>query len=414
MDKDGKFDKFIEDFDKSLDTDTSSFKTIGLHKTITGASTGRMSSSPSSPVMTTPTKSRRNSIPPEEAPLHPIRTLDSILDGVDGNTGIKPGINVNTPPSTAATTTTTAPGGSNPRPVKLSSGFSGVGGMKRSSTVSSGLLARQPSRRGLNLNLMNTHTRQHSSGSRVTSPEPQGSTSSNSTPQRDNNFTPSRRISTTPNGKHGISASRPRRRTNSSVTSTDFDELSDTFRMLATKEMRIVELKEQMKRIQRELELEEAELKKLKTEIGNTIQKDMSSPSVSQKTIREDPAEAQAASVKQDHSLPSQVKPLQSSVSKRTSIWSKPVNFLNQFDQLLQNEIEKLNKDSFGSSTTSTKDEDMLNTVSSSLWTFVSDVKQGLMGDYDTEEDINSNSTKHEQSNGTAHEQEMITINRHK
>jgi hypothetical protein len=79
---------------------------------------------------------------------------------------------------------------------------------------------------------------------------------------------------------------------------------------------------------------------------------------------------------------------------------------LNQFDQILQNEIEKLNREAFptqsirqhpaealneqdeisrsgnnNKSPISSRQDDVLNSVSNSLWSFMSDVKHGLLGD---------------------------------
>lgn len=75
--------------------------------------------------------------------------------------------------------------------------------------------------------------------------------------------------------------------------------------------------------------------------------------------------------------------------SKKESMWTRPLSFLNQFDQLIQHELEKkLNWDDVASpEKTPTSEtpgnkpaEDVFGNVSSSLWNFVSDVKTGLLG----------------------------------
>jgi hypothetical protein len=343
MNKDEKFDRFIEDFDKSLNTDTSTLKTIGLHKTTP------TSASPTSPLLTTPTKARRNSISPDEAPLK--HSSDLLHSDKNGDSSV--------------------------RPVKLTSE------LRRSATMG-GLsakagLSNQPSRRGLNLGLNLSVKQQRKTSDRIKSPESRATSPVN----HDVFLTPNRTMNNV------TSQERTRRRTNSSAS--EYDELNDSLRILAAKEMRVIELREKFKNIQQELDREESELKALKNKIGNTIQKDLSPAPAAMKTNT----------------------PLKKgSEQKKESIWSKPVSFLNQFDQILQNEIEKLNKEGF-KGTTSTRDnssDDVINTVSNSLWTFMSDVKHGLLGD---EGEVSSSAPKDPKSSEiNEDEEEMITISK--
>lgn len=204
-------------------------------------------------------------------------------------------------------------------------------------------------------------------------------------------MTPSRQTHPTPALVTGTK-DRARRRTDSSAS--EYDELNGSLRTLAAKEMRVTELRDKLKMIQQELDIEEAELEKLRGTIGSTIYREMSPNPSNGKVV--------------PHMAAKDVQ------TKKESIWSKPVSFLNQFDQILQNEIEKLNKDAYTTSTkhsTASTSDDMLNSVSNSLWNFVSDVKHGLLGE---EEGTSTTSTVTEEvetpKDNDGNEQEMITI----
>lgn len=363
MDKDAKFDRFIEDFDKSLNTDTSTYKTIALYKP---ADTTPTSPVPTSPLLTTPTKARRNSISPDDAPLQ------AHIGSAVNEDGVKP--------------------------VKLSTGITRsntMGGLSRVAGLdgNNGGIARQPSRRGLNLGINVAMKQQGKPPSRMSSPE------SNAGLVKVPLLKPEATL-LSPDMKPAMHSDneRSRRRTNSSTS--EYDDLNESLRVLAAKEMRVVELREKMKMIQQELDKEEQELTKLRNKVENTIHKDHLSPSGTPNAHNRN---KQALS---QHTKKNQA-------SKNDSIWSKPVSLLNQFDQILQNEIERLNKDGFTGSkaeTTGGGSEDMLNSVSSSLWTFVSDVKQGLLG----EEEATSTNKKGKllEKDEDEQEEEMITMSK--
>jgi hypothetical protein len=202
-----------------------------------------------------------------------------------------------------------------------------------------------------------------------------------------------------------------RRRTSSSLSSHSAiaqdlknSDFSDSLRELALKEMKIIELKDQMKLLQQRINTEEEELKILKSKVGHNL-KDLSP---AQNTLS--PSYATANRSRQGSSPSRQSIATQNTEtennSKRQSVWSKPINILNQFDQILQNEIEKLNREAFptqsirqhpaealneqdeisrsgnnNKSPISSRQDDVLNSVSNSLWSFMSDVKHGLLGD---------------------------------
>lgn len=388
-----KFDKFIRNFDQKLKTDTSTLTTIG-RKNEDGTDLKEAPQSPknetskmSSPLLSTPTKPKRNSISLDSQPLggsddetsfnsamfkrgvtdESVRRINLLSKRVDSS----PIHTVHTPDS--------------------------IGGkLTRSSTMSSVRLG--GSKRGLNLNLSINKQRASPSISKLRSPE---------TPAPSNNTIPPIIPTSTPTQDHSSvdKFDKSRRRTNSSLSSHSSvvqdlknNDFNDSLRELALKEMKIIELKDQLKLIQQKIDKEENELKALKLKIGSNF----NSP-IQNQTNQTNNNSLQHKSPEKDTPLISN-NDKEEKAKKRQSVWSKPINFLNQFDQILQNEIERLNREAFPSqnirqhpaetlnendelNTEPSNSKDVLNTVSNSLWSFVSDVKHGLLGDDYTDDD---------------------------
>ncbi|CDR41196.1 CYFA0S06e03686g1_1 [Cyberlindnera fabianii] len=446
MDKDEKFDRFIEDFDRKLNTDTSTYKTILTRPTSPPADNTRISG-PQSPLLTTPTKARRNSISPEKAPLSgPIDKDTRNSQPSPRHMELKPSTTES--PSAPASShrlqndqqqqhqqqNASSPG---VRQVRLTGS---AGGLKRSNTISGGLTTnissvhRQPStRRGLNLGLNLKRTEgapvhsQRQPGS-LRSPEiltPSQETSKRLTsPNTDtksrqyNAQTPSNRRTpmlgtqaasnaadtpvpsktspshqfATPSTTSNPDLRRTRRNTNTSVVS-EYDDVDDSLRMLAAKEMKVAEMKHKLKMLQQEIDFEEQELKKLRDKVGNTIYKGISPQHNHTKIL----AKSNASSSNTPKNDP----------SKKESIWTRPVNFLNQFDQLLQTEIERINKEGFKH-----PNEAAADSQSGGFWSFVNEVKQGLLGEDDSPTRDKSTRDNESETEGMP-EQEMITIREH-
>lgn len=190
----------------------------------------------------------------------------------------------------------------------------------------------------------------------------------------------------------------------SSSQSLSLDSTFDiSLQNLANKELEILESKRRIEELRKKLSLEELayekkveELKELKSQVSNNLQVNTLSP----------PARKQEEPLKE------------ANVSNGTSgsVWSKPLAFFNQFDQIIQHELERSlhwdetpedkimrpepyegatgvqhkqlrqqsvqgHQSSFDSS-----DDDKTNNNNKNLWSFLSDVKTGLMGIEEEEE----------------------------
>ncbi|KAI3402738.2 TDA11 [Candida oxycetoniae] len=222
--------------------------------------------------------------------------------------------------------------------------------------------------------------------------------------------------------------------------------IDEQLRVLALKEMCVVEIKDQIQNLNSKLANHEAELHSLREIIQRSLYQDLrgvasntaatlgrqrtnSNPrdqaieslrtkrrSISNGGIDiESRSQLQSQSQSQDHT----------SENSKSKIWSgltKPFNLLQQFDTLLQNEFEKslimTDKKSVPSNSNQTrtsedsansegsilsplrsktpntlrgaykdrKSEDMLQTVSSSIWSFVNDVKTNVLSSLSEEE----------------------------
>lgn len=274
-----KFDQFIEDFDKTLNKDTSTIKTL---------------TSPTTPPMET----------------------GSLAPSISNN-------ELGTPASSHQRTTSTSTSASQSTPTK-----------PRASSVSLHPLSPNANnngsarKKGLNLNI--------AMGSRGSTPRKITSTNTPAKKSINNNE------NTIKEGEGGELQG----------------DMSDVLRKMASSEMKIIELKDELRLLQKKIQVEEEELAQLRSKVAWNL--NHQSKPKKQGVLKKDIIEKNE-----------DVK------NEKGSYWSKPMTLLNQFDQMLQTEFEKLGKDQ------TEKDNDVLKGVSNSLWSFVSDVKSGLMGDED-------------------------------
>lgn len=163
-------------------------------------------------------------------------------------------------------------------------------------------------------------------------------------------------------------------------------DMNEVLRKMASSEMKIIELKDELKLLQGRITKEEEELTRLRNKVARNlnkvpkVQKDRSSP---EKLGHKDLKNGTGVNGKDG----------------KESYWTKPLTILNQFDQMLQNEFEKLGKDQ-------SEKDDMLKGMSNSLWSFVSDVKQGLLGDEDRPQKMKQDEQQNELND--SNEEELI------
>lgn len=407
IDKEVIFDKFISDFDRTLNKDTSTLATIttrsrpgspleGARGACGGGGTGGgttqageptqagASGAPSThapPSIVTPTKHRSEPLALGED--HPLNQLDDELAAF----------------STAPASTTTR----RPKPAGPSSASTSTpkkSGLTRSMTMgsvavrkySTGSTGSTP-KVGLNLNLpinkkpLKAPPNRHSFNEPSTTPGEFAAahrrTRSNSTASVASS------VVSTP-------------KTNANTTLDPTDDINESLRLLALKETKILELKDELKLLQQRIHYEELDLKKLKQQVQKNLYRDLSpnnshanttlssvSTSTTSTPILNKTGDAlidTTTSFKSKDAPQHREKHL-----KPQSVWSKPINLFNQFDQMIQNEFEKISKfdyDEEGDETSAKEIKNLFDNqksvteeVTSSLWSFVSDVKQNLLGD---------------------------------
>ncbi|KAH3676392.1 hypothetical protein WICMUC_002023 [Wickerhamomyces mucosus] len=403
LEKDTKFDEFIEDFDKTLNKDTSTLRTISSQTSPLNHMD--LDSSPLiteqhvviplshesndekesqfkdnvgliSPILSTPTKSNRNSITLDKQPL--------VLSGKDKHSSTKT--------------------------VKLADKLLKEQHQQEGKET---VELKGPSslkKRGFNLNIA-INGKQNKSKKEL-----------------DGLRSPSKGfdINSSIQVAHQQQQLPPklRMRSDSLKTLEQNEDLNDSLRQLALKEMKIIELKDELKLINIKLEQEQLELTELRNKIGNNLYKDIKINNSPSKTSKFDNL------AQKDYKDNETDK-----FSKNDSYWAKPINFLNQFDQILQNEFEKLNhleqhivpEEANDENKDHNKErkgaDDVLNSVSNSIWSFVSDVKSGLLGEDDEENysgvsrrrqgnNIRKNQTVDLDKNIDHNEQEMIMIHK--
>ncbi|CCH46471.1 putative tyrosine-protein kinase kin-25 [Wickerhamomyces ciferrii] len=308
-----KFDQFIQDFDKSINKDTSTISTLS-----------------------SPTESQF------DHDLINNTHDDHELNSINPST---PNLNINTAfkqQQTHAITPTKSHKNSvsyHPlSPISVSSGNMGING----TTTTNG----NSRKKGLNLNIMSSKT----------------------TPKK---------------------PTQPRQSSNIQNQNESEKDMNNILRKMASSEIKIIELKDELKLIQLKIQKEQDDLNKLKTQMIENLNKpnEIKNKSRSNSSpFEHKPSSSNSSIHSQQQPNQQQVPPVQpiqkqqsqSQTNESTqSYWTKPMNLLNQFDQLLQNEFEKLGKDNIQNN----NNEDVLKGVSNSLWGFLGDVKSGLMGE---------------------------------
>ncbi|SCU94354.1 LAFA_0F21330g1_1 [Lachancea sp. 'fantastica'] len=170
--------------------------------------------------------------------------------------------------------------------------------------------------------------------------------------------------------------------------------VNSLLQLLASKELELLETKRKIEELRRglgheeaQLQLQAQQLQDLKNQVGRTVYAGVDD----HKNMRNSRKAPNTSNPPQQASVhPSVAEDSSHSMANKESMWSKPLTFFNQFDQLIQHELEKkLHWDEVPSPTQTPvreaesgvkPSEDVLGNVSSSLWSFVSDVKTGLMG----------------------------------
>lgn len=451
--KEEKFDEFIESYDKSLNKDTSTISSIvpaspsatlehpliasnqQEHQqqppsTGTTANTIDNKATPSStkdgvvsPILSTPTKSNRNSVSLDKQPLKAetsdVKTV-SLIDALEKS---------QSPPLSKSNSTMNAP-------------------THQRQVSSSDIKPPSAKKKGFNLNLALNHEKTsaaHKDSNVTTFTRPRTPSTSISPLQRKLSFA----------SKHEPTT---RARSSSIKQLEENEAFSNALRELAAKEMRIFEIKSEIKLLTETLGREQDDLARLRNEISTNLHKDLSSmkspppkpilkelpatpinhtlvtstpqkdiPSIdtsiaataAMTTTATEPSEPNQRTITPREPTSSNVPAKEVKTSRRISqYWSKPINFINQFDQILQNEFEKLNTSTGNLSVTEdeadqqsllstgtpsahnspmkqdrerSKTDDVLKNVSNSIWSFMSDVKSGLLGEEENAMVLNQN-----------------------
>ncbi|SCV02283.1 LANO_0F16490g1_1 [Lachancea nothofagi CBS 11611] len=167
-------------------------------------------------------------------------------------------------------------------------------------------------------------------------------------------------------------------------------DVNTLLQQLANKELELLETKHKIEELKKSLHQEETQLRSqthqlhdLKTQVEVTLNNGIDE--------HKHGGGLQSLQMYTQPSSNSSLPDAKRTPSKRESVWSKPLTLFNQFDQLIQHELEKkLNWDEYTSpekaqpmaseQVTPKPADDVLGNVSSSLWNFVSDVRTGLMG----------------------------------
>ncbi|ANZ74243.1 BA75_00315T0 [Komagataella pastoris] len=188
----------------------------------------------------------------------------------------------------------------------------------------------------------------------------------------------------------------------SSINSNGDNHLSDKLRVLATTEMEILEIKEQIKALLEKKRQKEHRVNKLKIEIERSLYKQVHDQVNNVDKISSNPPPVvtrSPSSSQRPHKLDVEVgvhkdplrtktpnegsKSVDNEQKDASNSWlSKPLSYLQQFDTLIQHEFEKLNlMDELSASNPHTTNElnKTQNSMSSQLWTFMNEVKSNLM-----------------------------------
>ncbi|ODQ48688.1 hypothetical protein PICMEDRAFT_9215 [Pichia membranifaciens NRRL Y-2026] len=216
----------------------------------------------------------------------------------------------------------------------------------------------------------------------------------------------------------------------SKLDSIPQDELSENFRLLASKEMEVLEIKNQLKDLLQRKKDKEFELQQLKLKIEKQLMANLKqqnndqyrhrfeqhtpkSPTSLQKSVVQ-PSSSYVDPLMDDSFFPVSSNSADDERSKRQSWFAKPLNFIQQFDSLIYKEFEKLQipdddelnvcKDTSVLDMSYTLDQskslkpkeinapikslagdgdasgtDVVQSMSQHLWSFVNDVKSNLL-----------------------------------
>lgn len=190
-------------------------------------------------------------------------------------------------------------------------------------------------------------------------------------------------------------------------------DLNALLQMLANKELELLDSKRKVDDIKRSLHQEEQtlhmkskELNELKVQVAKILNDNVAA-STGFNGNESHAGELGKLGEDFEHMAQKKASPAPApspTPAKKESMWTRPLSLFNQFDQLIQHEIEKkLNWDdleaprpnptnkhsnennssqpnSKSTHDTATSTEDVLGNVSTSLWNFVSDVRTGLLG----------------------------------
>ncbi|CUS24872.1 LAQU0S21e00364g1_1 [Lachancea quebecensis] len=219
-------------------------------------------------------------------------------------------------------------------------------------------------------------------------------------------------------------------------------DVNALLQLLANKELELLETKHKIEELKKTLTQEEKallrqthELQDLKTQVSKTLNSGIDEQKQQQNHSSHHSPNQSSLAVPTSHTSSNESRPTQ---AKKESVWTKPLSFLNQFDQLIQHELEKKlnwdevaspektpgaesgalpgrsaspasqynssiannNSNNINNNNWGRSNEDVLGNMSSSLWSFVSDVKTGLLGINEEEEEEGSGEAPAAAGNG--------------
>lgn len=179
-------------------------------------------------------------------------------------------------------------------------------------------------------------------------------------------------------------------------------DISTLLQSLATKELELLDGKHRVEELKKKLAAEETlhqerlkELQELKEQVGIHFHKTAAnsmSPTGdkyrSNTKEREELKEPKEPSARASSPAVSSISNEQPAAERRHSLWSKPLAMLGQVDQIIQHEFERsLNWDDppspapqVGDTVRQGKQSDAQTGVSQSIWSFVNDMRSGLLG----------------------------------
>lgn len=222
-------------------------------------------------------------------------------------------------------------------------------------------------------------------------------------------------------------------------------DVSILLQQLANKELDILEQKKQIDDLKRQLiqkeQVLQSEIKELK-ELKLLVSQALNSHPYGKNILHHNHIQSSSDVVYKQESFDNEVQHQNytnnitnlttSTPSKRESMWSKPLHLFNQFDQIIQEGLEKkLGFDDLISSPDTTpikleysrestndhsyKDNPTISTASNTLWNFVHDMKLGLLGINEEPEDdfsVDCNMKQFKTKNHSKDSIDSVSINR--